>query len=191
LANQYNIYPIGWLEKLEVNIQGVKTKADFKVIKVMDEFDPYPILLGIGWAFDNNIVLTLKKRYMSFETNTLCVVTSLFPYDDDWYNDPMDKDAQISGIENIYKIMGCREGYIIPTIDGDLRWRSFKSYDIDSEDSMEKWKKKIYKVSTCRCTRITKAVQWIESKLSDASRFDGTGPMETFLIQMDKIILMD
>jgi hypothetical protein len=51
LSNQYNIYPIGHLEKVKVNIEGVKTKADFKVIKIMDESNPYPALLGIDWAF--------------------------------------------------------------------------------------------------------------------------------------------
>jgi hypothetical protein len=58
---------------VEVNIEGVKTKADFEVIEIMDESDPYPTLLGIDWAFDNNVVLNLKKRQMSFETDTLCM----------------------------------------------------------------------------------------------------------------------
>jgi hypothetical protein len=62
LANQYKIYPIGHLEQVEVNIEGVKTKVDFEVIDIMDESDPYPALLGIDWAFDNNVVLNLKKR---------------------------------------------------------------------------------------------------------------------------------
>jgi hypothetical protein len=59
------------LEQVEVNIEGVKTKVDFEVIEIMDESDPYPALLGIDWAFDNNVVLNLKKRKMSFETDTL------------------------------------------------------------------------------------------------------------------------
>jgi hypothetical protein len=33
-----------------------------------------------------------------------------------------------------------REDYINPTIDGELSWRSVKSYDMDSEDAMERWK---------------------------------------------------
>jgi hypothetical protein len=37
LYNQYKIYPIGWLEQVEVNIEGVKTKVDFEVIDIMDE----------------------------------------------------------------------------------------------------------------------------------------------------------
>jgi hypothetical protein len=37
LDNQYKIYLIGHLEQVEVNIEGVKTKADFEVIEIMDE----------------------------------------------------------------------------------------------------------------------------------------------------------
>jgi hypothetical protein len=65
---------------------------------------------------------------------------------------------QSSVIENIYKITGCREDYINPTTDGELSWRSVKSYDMDSEDAMDRWKNKLYEVSTRRCVRITKAV---------------------------------
>jgi hypothetical protein len=39
-----------------VNIEGVKTKASFEVIEIMDDSYPYPILLGIDWEFDNNVV---------------------------------------------------------------------------------------------------------------------------------------
>jgi hypothetical protein len=35
----------------------------------------------------------------------------------------MDEDAQSSVIENIYKIIGHKEDYINPTIDGELSWR--------------------------------------------------------------------
>jgi hypothetical protein len=84
----------------------------------LDESDPYLALLGIGWAFDNNAVLNLKKRQMFFETNTLRVVTPLDPYEGDWYNEPVDEDACSSIIENIYKITGRREDYINPIVDG-------------------------------------------------------------------------
>jgi hypothetical protein len=56
-----------------VNIEGVKMKVDFEVIEIMDDYDPYLALLGIDWAFDNNVVLNLKKRQMSFETDTPCM----------------------------------------------------------------------------------------------------------------------
>jgi hypothetical protein len=61
LANQYRIYPICWLQQLEENIEGMKTKADFEVIDIMDDSNPYLALLGIDWAFDNNKILNLKK----------------------------------------------------------------------------------------------------------------------------------
>jgi hypothetical protein len=94
---------------VEVNIEGVKIKDDFEVIDIMDEFDPYPTLLGNDWAFDNNAVLNLKKRHMSFEIDTLCVVTPLDPYEGDRYNEPVDEDVWRSVIENIYKITDHRE----------------------------------------------------------------------------------
>jgi hypothetical protein len=122
LENQYKIYPIGRLEQVEVNIEGVKTKVDFEVIEIMDDSDPYPALLGIDWAFDNNAVLNLKKRQMSFETDTLCMIAPLDPNEGDMYNEPVDEDAQSSVIENIYNITGCREDYINPTTDGELSW---------------------------------------------------------------------
>jgi hypothetical protein len=59
----------------------VRKKANFEVIKIMDESDPYLKLLGIDWVFDNNAVLNLKKRQMSFETNALCMVVPLDPYE--------------------------------------------------------------------------------------------------------------
>jgi hypothetical protein len=120
LANQYKIYPIGRLEQVEVNIEGVKTKVDFEVIEIMDESDPYPALLGIDWAFDNNVVLNLKKRQMSFETDTLHVVTPLDPYEGDI--DIMSQWMRMhesSVIENIYKITGHKGGLHQP----HCRWR--------------------------------------------------------------------
>jgi hypothetical protein len=61
LANQYQMYPIGQLDQVEVNIEGVKTKANFEVIEIMVDSDPYPTLLVIEWPFENNAVLNMKK----------------------------------------------------------------------------------------------------------------------------------
>jgi len=90
-----------------VKIEGVKIKVDFEVIEIMDEFDRYPTLLGIDWAFKNNDTL-------SFETDTLCMVVSLDPYEGDHYNEPVHEDVRSLGIENIYKVTGHREYYINP-----------------------------------------------------------------------------
>jgi hypothetical protein len=89
---------------------------------------------------------------MSFEIDTLHVIVPLDPNEGNIYNDPMNEDAQSSIIENIYNITGHKEDYVNPTVDGELSWRSVHSYDTDSKDAMERWKNKIYEVSTRRCT---------------------------------------
>jgi hypothetical protein len=62
-----------------VDIDGVRTFADFEVIEIVDDSFPYPALLGIDWAFDNSIVVDLKKRHMTFEKVGLRVVAPLDP----------------------------------------------------------------------------------------------------------------
>jgi len=114
----------------------------------MDDLSPYPTLLGIDWEFDNSVLLQLKQRHMSFETDTLCIIAPLDPNEGDRYNEPVNEYAKNSTIENIYNITGCKEDYVNPIVDGELSWRSLHSYDIDSEDAMERWKNELYDVST-------------------------------------------
>jgi hypothetical protein len=40
---------------------GVKTIDDFEVIEIMGEKDPYPYLLGIEWAYQNYVVIDVRK----------------------------------------------------------------------------------------------------------------------------------
>ena len=47
MANQYCIFPIGRLENVEIDIAGVKIVADFEVIEIMGDKEPYPVLLVI------------------------------------------------------------------------------------------------------------------------------------------------
>jgi hypothetical protein len=72
------------------------------VIEIMDDYDLYPALLGIDWAFDNNVVLNFKKRQMSFETNPLWVIVPLYPNEGNIYNELINEDSHSSIIENIY-----------------------------------------------------------------------------------------
>jgi hypothetical protein len=87
-----------------VNTDGVKMKEDIEVIEIMDNYDPYPTLLGIYWAFYNNVVLNMKKRHMLFKTSTLYMNTPLDTNEWDIHNDMVYEDAWISVIENIYNI---------------------------------------------------------------------------------------
>ena len=61
LANQQRIVPLGRFLSVPIDIDGVNTLADFEVIEIIDDSNPYPALLGIGWAMDNAIVINLKK----------------------------------------------------------------------------------------------------------------------------------
>jgi len=42
---------MGHLYRVRVDIEGVSTLAKFEVIEIVDENNPYPMLLGIDWAF--------------------------------------------------------------------------------------------------------------------------------------------
>jgi hypothetical protein len=66
MANHQVINPFGRLEHVPVDIDGVRTFADFEVIEIVDVSFPYPALFGIDWAFDNSTVVDLKKRCMTF-----------------------------------------------------------------------------------------------------------------------------
>ena len=69
MAYQQKTIPLGRLSKFVVNIEGVKVLGDFEVIKIVDDIDPYPALLGLDWAIDMDGVINLKRRRMEFESN--------------------------------------------------------------------------------------------------------------------------
>ena len=71
MVNQQNIIPMERFHGVTVNIEGVSALADFEVIEIVDDSNPYPVLLGIDWAIDMNGVINLKKQTMSFEKKIL------------------------------------------------------------------------------------------------------------------------
>ena len=62
LSNQQKIVPLGRLPSVLVDIDGVSTLANFEVIEIFDDNNPYPALLGFEWEIDNDAVINLKKR---------------------------------------------------------------------------------------------------------------------------------
>jgi len=79
MANQQKIHSMGRLQGITIDIKGVSALADFEVIEIVDDNNPYPALLGIDWATDMNGVINLKKRKMIFEKKSLRVVVPLDP----------------------------------------------------------------------------------------------------------------
>jgi hypothetical protein len=73
------VSPFGRLEHVPMDIDGVRTFADFEVIKIVDDSCPYSALLGIDWDFDNLTIVDLKKRRMAFEGGGLWVIIALDP----------------------------------------------------------------------------------------------------------------
>jgi len=61
MENQYIFFPIGGLENVEVDLVSVKTTYDFEVLEIMNEKDPYHVLLGIEWVFDKSSIIDMRK----------------------------------------------------------------------------------------------------------------------------------
>ena len=66
MANQQKILPMGRLQGIMVDIEGASALVDFEVIEIVDDNNPYPMLLGIDWATDMNGVINLKECKMIF-----------------------------------------------------------------------------------------------------------------------------
>ena len=66
-----------------VVVTGLKVLADFVVIEIVEDTDPYLALLGVDWAFNVGGVINLKKCSMAFEKNGTRVIVPLDPTEDE------------------------------------------------------------------------------------------------------------
>lgn len=138
MVNQYCIFPIGWLEGVEVDVAGVKTYTDFEVIDIMGDKDPYPTLLGIDWAFENYSIIDLKKELMIFEDGEVRVTQPLDPYQGPRYTKMVDNREDAQMMDHLYQmIAGKRDDYIKPTVTGSVSWQSLQSSKLGSELAWE------------------------------------------------------
>ena len=60
-----------------MDLDGVHSLADFEVMEIIDDSTPYPTLLSIDWAYENQAIINLKKKTMSFEGNGIRVIGPL------------------------------------------------------------------------------------------------------------------
>jgi hypothetical protein len=77
LGNQHRVLPIGRLKGVTIYLDGVHTMAYFEVIEIVDATSPYPTLLGLDWAFDNQAIINPKTRKMTFESGKYRVIAPL------------------------------------------------------------------------------------------------------------------
>ena len=83
------VLPIGRLSQVPVDIEGLCTFIDFEVINIVDDKNPYPTLLGIDWAIDNQTIINFKKRVLSFENDEVRVVSPIDPLEGQRYVEPV------------------------------------------------------------------------------------------------------
>jgi hypothetical protein len=104
MANQQVVSPFGRLEHVPMDIDGVRTFADFEVIEIVDDSCPYPALLGIDWAFNNSTMVDLKKIRMTFERDFLRFIVPLDPDEGQRYTELIRDEDRVHELENIYKL---------------------------------------------------------------------------------------
>ena len=121
LSNQAKVLLIGRLSQVPVHIEGLHTFADFEVINIIDDTNPYPALLGIDWAIDNQNIIKFNKRILSFKENEMRVVSPIDPLEGQRYVEPVYNDRQGDYLDQIYNATSMQEDYINPTADGNLR----------------------------------------------------------------------
>ena len=139
LENQQKVNPLGRLSNMSVDIDGVRCLADFEVIEIIDDSNPFHALLGIDWAFDNLAVINLKKKQMTFEGHNIRIIAPLDPSMGPRYSEPICAEEEARKIDDFYKMTSTQDDYINPTIDGTLRWHCASSCTSDSEEGLEKW----------------------------------------------------
>jgi hypothetical protein len=71
-----------------VDLDGVHTKEDFEVIEIVDGTPPYPLLLGLYWAFNNQAIINLKTKKMTFESGDYRVISPLDPSEGERFVEP-------------------------------------------------------------------------------------------------------
>ena len=95
---------MGRLQGITMDIEGARTLVDFDVIEIFDDNNRYPVLLGIDWATNKNMVINLKKRKMIFEKKSPCVVIPLEPAEGFCYIELVHGYVSDDNLDCIYKI---------------------------------------------------------------------------------------
>ena len=62
LSNLEKVLPIGRLSQVPVDIEEMRSFADFEVINIVDGTNPYPALVRIDWEIENETIINFKKK---------------------------------------------------------------------------------------------------------------------------------
>lgn len=75
------------------------------MIEIVDDNNPYSMILGIDWATDMNGVISLKKKNIVFEKKFLHIVVPLDLVEGSCYTEPISDYESDYNLDHIYKIM--------------------------------------------------------------------------------------
>jgi len=67
MENQQKIVPLGRLESMWIDIEGIRSTTTFEVIQTVDDRLPFPALLGLEWAFENFSLVSLRHKLLVLE----------------------------------------------------------------------------------------------------------------------------
>ena len=65
--NHLKVLPLGQLASVPVDIERLYTYVDIEVIEIVYNINLYPALPGIYWEMENETIMDLKMRWLSFE----------------------------------------------------------------------------------------------------------------------------
>jgi len=122
LENQQRVIPLGRLSSVPIDLDGVRNLVDFEVIEIIDDSTPYPALLGIDWEFDNQAIINLKKKTMSFKGNGIRVIGPLDPTLGPRYTKLITAEEEARNIDVVYQLTTAQGDYVNPTNDGMVSW---------------------------------------------------------------------
>ena len=87
---------------MPVDIDGVRSFADFEVIEIIGDSRPYPALLSIDWAIGSKAVIDLKRRQMTFEDAQIRVIAPLDPHQGPRYIEPIRAEEEAHNMDSLY-----------------------------------------------------------------------------------------
>ena len=173
---------------MPVDIDGVHSFADFKVIEIIGDSKLYPALLGIDWVIDNMAIIDLKRRQMIFEDVQIQVIAPLDPFQGPRYIEPIWAEEEARNMESLYQMTTNQNDYINLTVEGKISWWCDISCALDSDVGLENWQNRLHEVSARRCAYLTKSLQWIGTEINEIPSFHGLMNIQDFLKQFEQQI---
>ena len=95
---------MGRLLNVPVDIDGVRSLADFELIEIIYDSNAFPALLGIDWSFNNLDVINLKKKQMTFEGHNIQIIMPLDLSMGPRYTEPIRIEEEARDIDDFYKV---------------------------------------------------------------------------------------